>query len=128
MLSDNIQEKQVYALRKIAQIVDYQWPEISDQLPRIEGLMEEESFPEKQLAASIASKVFYYLQEHDEALRLALEAGDRFDIMTENQYTETLVHKCIDLYIQRRVAICDFNDKSVQVDGRMEEIVNRKFE
>lgn len=61
MLSDNIQEKQVYALRKIAQIVDYQWPEISDQLPRIEGLMEESSFPEKELAASIASKVFYYL-------------------------------------------------------------------
>lgn len=90
--------------------------------------MEEESFPEKQLAASIASKVFYYLQEHDEALRLALEAGDRFDIMTDNQYTETLLHKCIDLYIQRRVAICDYNDKSVQVDGRMEEIVNRKFE
>ena len=50
--------------------------------------MEEESFPEKQLAASIASKVFYYLQEHDEALRLALEAGDRFDIMTENQVQE----------------------------------------
>jgi hypothetical protein len=30
MLTDNIQEKQVYALKKIAQIVDYQWPEISD--------------------------------------------------------------------------------------------------
>lgn len=113
MLSDNIQEKQVYALRKIAQIVDYQWPEISDQLPRIESLMDEESFPEKQLAASIASKVFYYLQEHDEALRLALEAGDRFDISHDTLYTETLVHKCIDLYIQKRVAIVDHNDQTV---------------
>jgi 26S proteasome regulatory subunit N2 len=90
--------------------------------------MEEESFPEKQLAASIASKVFYYLQEHDEALRLALEAGDRFDIMTDNMYTETLVHKCFDLYIARRQQICDDGDNSVQMDGRMEEIVNRKFE
>lgn len=125
MLSDSIQEKQVYALRKIAQIVDYQWPEISDQLPRIESLMDEESFPEKQLAAAVASKVFYYLQEHDEALRLALEAGDRFDItVDDNLYTETLVHKCIDLYIQKRVAIVDHNDQSVQIDGRMEHIVN----
>ena len=101
MLSDPdpIQEKQVYALRKIAQIVDYQWPEISDQLPRIEGLIDEDAFPEKQLAASIASKVFYYLQEHDEALRLALEAGESFNINAESQYSETLVHKCIDLYI-----------------------------
>ena len=113
MLSDNILEKQVYALRKIAQIVDYQWPEISDQLPRIESLIDEENFPEKQLAASIASKVFYYLQEHDEALRLALEAGDRFDIYTDNMYTETLVHKCIDLYISKRVAIVDHNDQTV---------------
>lgn len=61
MLSDNIIEKQVYALRKLAQIVDYQWPEISDQLPMIEALLDEETFPEKQLAAQIASKVFYYL-------------------------------------------------------------------
>lgn len=91
--------------------------------------MDEESFPEKQLAAAVASKVFYYLQEHDEALRLALEAGDRFDItLDDNLYTETLVHKCIDLYIQKRVAIVDHNDQSVQIDGRMEHIVNQKFE
>ena len=99
MLGGNIVEKQVYALRKISQVVDHQWHEISDQLPRIESLIDEESFPEKQLAASIASKVFYYLQEHDEALRLALESGDRFDIRQQDSYTETLVHKCIDIYI-----------------------------
>jgi len=32
------------------------------------------------LAASIASKVFYFLEEYEESLRLALEAGDKFDI------------------------------------------------
>jgi|LauGreDrversion4_2_1035121.scaffolds.fasta_scaffold253963_1 26S proteasome regulatory subunit N2 len=90
--------------------------------------MDEESFPEKQLAASIASKVFYYLQEHDDALRLALEAGDRFDITKDDLYTETLVHKCIDLYISKRVAQQDLNDVTVQIDGRMENIVNQKFE
>lgn len=97
-------------------------------MPRIESLLDEENFPEKQLAAQIASKVFYFLQEHDEALRLALEAGDRFSITTDDLYTETLVHKCIDLYIQKRVAIIDQNDTGIEIDGRMENIVNQKFE
>jgi hypothetical protein len=47
MLNDSIVEKQVYALRKINQVVDHQWHEISDQLPRIESLMDDENFPEK---------------------------------------------------------------------------------
>ena len=84
MLNDDIVEKQVYALHKISQVVNHQWHEISDQLPRIESLMDEDGFPEKQLAASIASKVFFYLDESDDALRLALEAGDRFDIKEDS--------------------------------------------
>ena len=40
MLNDPILEKQVFALRKIAEVVDYQWHEISDQLPKIEELMD----------------------------------------------------------------------------------------
>ena len=90
--------------------------------------MDDDAFPEKQLAAYIASKVFYNLSEHDEALRLAFEAGDRFDIMADTLYTETLVHKCIDLYIQKRQAIVDNKDASVTIDPRMEKIVNDKFE
>ena len=128
MLNDNIVEKQVYALRKISQVVDHQWHEISDQLPKIESFVDEESFPEKQLAASIASKVFYYLQEHDEALRLALESGNRFDIREQDSYTETLVHKCIDLYIQKRIEVVDNKSTEVEIDARMEAIVNQKFE
>ena len=55
------------------------------------------------MAASIASKVFYYLEAYEESLRLALEAGDKFDLNSRNQYTETLIHKCIDNYIEKRV-------------------------
>jgi len=40
------------------------------------------------------------LEEYDDALRLALEAGDKFDIMNENKYVQTLVHKCIDTYTE----------------------------
>ena len=89
--------------------------------------MDEESVPEKQLAASIASKVFYYLEEHDDALRLALEAGNRFDIYADTQYAETLISKCMDLYIEKRVLIVDKNEEVV-VDPRIEDIINKKFE
>jgi 26S proteasome regulatory subunit N2 len=68
-----------------------------------EALIDEPSFPEKELAASIASKVFYYLEEYEESLRLALEAGEKFDLNERSQYVETLIHKCIDKYIEKRV-------------------------
>ena len=92
-------------MKKLDRIVDYQWHEISDALPKIESLADEEDFPERDLAASVGSKVFYHLEEYDDALRLALEAGDKFDILQENKYVQTLVHKCIDNYTAQKVAI-----------------------
>ena len=79
------------------------------------------------MAASVASKVFYYLDEADDALRLALEAGDNFDIYEENQYSETLIGKCIDIYIDKRVKLMDHKEAQTQIDPRMEEIINKKF-
>jgi len=52
------------------------------------------------LAASVASKVFYYLEEFDESLRLALEAADKFDINDKSLYVETLINQCIEKYIK----------------------------
>lgn len=68
-----------------------------------ESFIDEEAFPEKELAASVVSKVFYYLEEYEEALRLALQAGSKFDLSERSQYVETLIHKCIDQYIEKRV-------------------------
>lgn len=128
MLEGDEVHQQVYALKKLDKIVDYQWHEISDALPKIESLVDEESFPEKTLAASVGSKVFYHLEEYNDALRLALEAGDLFDIRTESKYVQTLVHKCIDTYTEKRVAIFEKKQEGVEIDPRMEAIVNRKFE
>lgn len=90
-------------------------------------MIDEDSFPEKQLAASIASKVFYFLEEHDDALRLALEAGDRFDIYADTLYAETLISKCIDIYTEKQVLIVD-NKEQANLDPRIEEIINKKFQ
>lgn len=96
-------------------MVDHQWHEISDQLPRIESFVDEEAFPMRELAASIASKVFYYLEEHDDALRLALEAGSHFDISTDSKYVLTLVHKCIDSYTAKRIAMVE-KKENIEID------------
>lgn len=80
------------------------------------------------MAASLASKVFYYLEEYEEALRLALEAGDKFDLNERSQYVETLVHKCIDKYIEKRVAIVDRKEEGVTIDPKMEGVITKMFD
>jgi 26S proteasome regulatory subunit N2 len=84
MLKGTIVQQQVYALKKLDQLVDYQWHEIADYLPQIESLVDEEKFPERKLAASVASKVFYQLEAYEDSLRLAMEAGERFNINLDN--------------------------------------------
>lgn len=65
---------------------------------------------------------------HDEALRLALEAGEYFDIAQDSKYVNTLVHKCIDIYTTKRVLLASKKDENVAIDPKMEAIVDRKFE
>lgn len=68
------------------------------------------------------------MDEHDEALRLALEAGDFFDISLENKYVNTLVHKCIDVYTEKRVKLALKKEENIEIDPKMEAIVNKKFD
>jgi 26S proteasome regulatory subunit N2 len=93
-----------------------------------EALVDDSTFPQRDLAASIASKVFYYLEEYEEALRLALEAGDKFNVYERSQYVETLVHKCIDKYIEKRVAIVDRKEDGIAIDPKMEGVINKMFD
>ena len=69
-----------------------------------ETLYEDEKFGSRDLAAVVASKVFYHLEELDDALKYALGAGELFDLSLQNEYVETLVAKCIDEYIAQRQA------------------------
>ncbi len=51
---------------------------------RSEALYESASFPERELAALVASKVYYHLEEFDDALKFALGAGQRFDVASKS--------------------------------------------
>lgn len=121
---DNTQLK-VRALQKIYQIVDLHWAEICDSLPLIEELSEDISFPAQDLAAAVASKCFFHLQEYNEALRLALCAGKYFDISAKNEYIETILSKCIDEYKSLRLQL--ETDPTVTIDPKMENVMEQMF-
>ena len=99
-LSEPDPDLQVFALEQLNDQIDFLWTEVAGSVGEIEALYEDESFPERQLAALVASKVYYNLQEYDESMLFALGAGKLFDIDKEGDYEDTIVSKCVDTYIQ----------------------------
>ncbi len=71
--------------------------------PSRETLYEDPAFPDRKLAALVASKVYFHLGEFDDALTFALGAGELFDVekQREDEYVETVVSKAIDTYIEK---------------------------
>ena len=86
---------QEHALRRLDAVVDSQWAECSEleALTRIEAMSEDARLPpaSRHLAASVASKCYYHLEDYSQALRLALAAGPHFDVNARTQYVETIV-------------------------------------
>jgi len=122
---------QVYALQKIFQVIDVHWAEICSSLPMIEALSEESDFPAADLAAAIASKCFYHLQEYRDAVRLAMCAGQYLDISIKSEYVDTILAQCIDEYKALRLLQHggQQQDSSTvpQIDPRMEAIIEQMF-
>lgn len=105
-----------YALQQLnTNLVRSFWTEISDYLSSIEVVYETTDLPleTRQLAALLASKVYYHLDSLDDALTFALSAGELFHVESEQptqpangdlEYTETIVSTCIDRYVEIRIA------------------------
>lgn len=94
-------------------------------MPLIEELSEDPAFPAADLAAAVASKCFYHLQEYNDALRLALCAGKYLDISIKSEYIDTVLATCIDEYKSQRAA--QDADASITIDPRMEGIIEQMF-
>lgn len=128
LLDEPMPELKVFALQKLDCIVDEFWPEISESIEKIEMLHEDRQFPESKLAGIVASKVFYHLGSFEDALTYALGAGDLFNVNSRDEYTETIIAKCIDFYIQQRIALIENPKDAKPVDARLEAIVNRMLQ
>ncbi|KAJ5175195.1 26S proteasome regulatory subunit rpn2 [Penicillium canariense] len=108
-LSEPDPELKVFALQSLDSQIDLLWTEVVNAVPEIEALYEDESFPERELAALVASKVYYHLQEYNESMVLALGAGKLFKLDNGGEYEDTIIAKCVDTFIslsaaQRRTA------------------------
>ncbi|KAI0361309.1 26S proteasome regulatory complex non-ATPase subcomplex Rpn2/Psmd1 subunit [Trametes cingulata] len=119
-----------YALKSLNSLVPQFWAEISEHIALIESLYESEELPQEahDQAALLASKVYYYLGEYDEALSFALGAGSAFEADSRSpgneEYVETVVSKAIDRYIQSRTAEQAGDGK---VDPRLQGIIEGIF-
>lgn len=98
-LSEPDPELQIFALRKLNEEIDSLWTEVVGSIGEVEALYEDPQFPERELAALVASKVYYNLQEYNESMVFALGAGKLFDLEHEGEYEDTIISKCVDTYI-----------------------------
>ncbi|XP_062109118.1 26S proteasome non-ATPase regulatory subunit 1 homolog A [Humulus lupulus] len=127
MLNETHPLLKLHALSNLNNLVDSFWPEISTSVPIIESLYEDEEFDQhqRQLAALLVSKVFYYLGELNDSLSYALGAGSLFDVSEDSDYVHTLLAKAIDEYASLKSKATESNDEATKVDPRLEAIVER---
>lgn len=130
MLNESHPSLKLHALSNLNSFVDQFWPEISTSVPIIESLYEDEEFDQhqRQLAALLVSKVFYYLGELNDSLSYALGAGSLFDVSEDSDYVHTLLAKAIDEYASIKLKAAESNDEAANVDPRLEAIVERMLD
>uniref|UniRef100_A0A914VJV8 26S proteasome non-ATPase regulatory subunit 1 n=2 Tax=Plectus sambesii TaxID=2011161 RepID=A0A914VJV8_9BILA len=107
------------------------WFEVADYLPTIERLHEDPTFPERDRAALLASKVAYCLCDYKGALKFALAAGNLFDLtprecrteigQQDEQFVNKIIEEALDSYKTAK-------RNSEMVDARLDGLVNRIFE
>ncbi|KAL8172299.1 hypothetical protein V2J09_024103 [Rumex salicifolius] len=154
MLSENHPALKLHALSNLNSFAHFFWPEISTSVPLMyfpllltlllafsrsaffcfvvrefgESLYEDEDFSQRQLAALVASKVFYYLGELNDSLSYALGAGPLFDVSEDSDYVRTLLDKAIDEYASLRTKAAEPSEDASKIDPRLEAIVERMLE
>lgn len=80
---------------------------------------ENPDFGDRELAALVASKVYYHLGEFEDSVTFALGAGERLNFEGTDEYTLTILSKCIDKYTADRQAGNEADVKLVLVMERV---------
>ncbi|CAI4224005.1 unnamed protein product [Auanema sp. JU1783] len=107
------------------------WFEVADSLSFIEGLYEDTTFPARDKAALLSSKVAFCLEDYQLALTLALSAGTAFQLTPrpsstlvgnkDEEYVNKIIEVALDTYKLSR-------NEGTEIDNRLEALVNRLFE
>ncbi|KAI1823305.1 26S proteasome regulatory subunit rpn2 [Xylaria intraflava] len=99
LLADEEVELKIFALQTLNDDIDTVWFEVAPIVTEIEALYEDESFPQRKLAALVLAKVYFHLQAYDESMFFALAAGDLFKLDNPGEFEETIISQCVDHYI-----------------------------
>ncbi|KAK9822620.1 hypothetical protein WJX74_011008 [Apatococcus lobatus] len=127
LLNEEDDALRLYALQVLNKLVHEFWFQVASSIASVEAFYEDEEFGHRDLAALVASKVFYHLGELDDALSYALGAGALFDLSERSEYVETILARCIDSYIEQRQKAAE-DKSSPEVDPRLTAIVERMFD
>ncbi|KAK2198375.1 bifunctional Kelch-type beta propeller/Calcineurin-like phosphoesterase domain [Babesia duncani] len=103
LLEESNAATRVFGLEQLDKLIDEFWPEAADGLDVIEHLYEDSRFVARELAALVASKIYYHLEQYPMALQYALAAGSRFNINKACDYTHVIVAKAVAEYIALRL-------------------------
>ncbi|KAH9947935.1 D-isomer specific 2-hydroxyacid dehydrogenase [Amylocystis lapponica] len=120
-----------HALKTLNALVPQFWAEISEHIALIESLYEGDELSQvaHDAAALLASKVYYYLGEYDEALSFALGAGSAFEAESRvpggEEYVETVISKAIDRYIKARAP--EQSGAEGKIDPKLQNIIEGIF-
>lgn len=97
---------QEHALKQLLVHVDTLWHEMASALPDLEALAEGQQPTVSPLAAALASRVFFHLDEAPQALKWALQAGSAYltDATDGSPYVQRLVAAALDAYIEEKQA------------------------
>lgn len=129
LLNEPEQALQIHALHMLNQVVHKFWFEIAECVSRIEAYSEDDSFQNQRLAALVASKVYFNLGELDQALNYALCAGDLLDVNESSEYVQSILARCIDMYIEQRVKESESTGGvSSSIDPQAVAIIERMFQ
>ncbi|KAK9829302.1 hypothetical protein WJX72_005032 [[Myrmecia] bisecta] len=127
LLDEDDDSLRLHALQSLNRVVHEFWFQIASSIASVEAFYEDEEFSHRELAALVASKVFYHLGELDDALTYALGAGSLFDINEQSEYVQTILARCIDQYIELRTKGSEAENKA-EIDPRLTAIVERMFD
>ncbi|RCN25730.1 hypothetical protein ANCCAN_28555 [Ancylostoma caninum] len=107
------------------------WFEVADCASFIEELAEDKSFPARQKAALLASKVAFCLEDYENALNFALAADTHFKLTPrpksktvgekDDEYVNKIIEIAIDAYKHAK-------NSDSRVDARLEALINRIFQ
>lgn len=117
-----LQEKDVElkseALRQLHQSIEFCWMDMTnDDITLVEQLFEDDTFPLQDLAAAVASKFYYHIEQYEDAVEFALYSEDLFDLEEKSEYVDTIVSKCIDTYVSKRKKIYEASSSASSSGG-----------